>query len=86
MGAPYLPSIEFHSQKPCDTTDLHQAQALKSLLDQFLYPAFLCGVLVLAERVPCLPASIFAEVVVGKLSRIAQKRAELRKRERRLLV
>lgn len=79
MNAPYLPSIEFHTQKPCDTTDLQQAQAFKSLLDQFLYLAFLCGVLVLAERIPCLPTSIFAEVVVGKLSGIAQKGAELRK-------
>lgn len=61
-----------------DRLSLQQTQALKSLLDQFLYSAFLCGVLVLAERIPCLPTSIFAEVVVGKLSGIAQKGAEQR--------
>ena len=48
MDPAYLP-IEFHPKMPNDITDLQQAQALKSLLDQFLYPAFLCGVLVLAE-------------------------------------
>jgi hypothetical protein len=36
-----------------------------------------CGVLVLAERVPCLPTSVFTEVVVGELSGVAQKGAEL---------
>lgn len=86
MDPPYLRPIEFYPKKPCITTDLQQAQALKSLLDQFLYPAFLCGVLVLAERIPCLATSIFTEVVVGKLSGIAQKGAELIKRERHPLV
>jgi hypothetical protein len=81
MDPPYLP-IESHPAKPCSATDLQQAQALKSLLDQFLYPAFLCGVLVLAERVPCLPTSVFTEVVVGKLSGVAQKGAELIKEKK----
>lgn len=80
MDPAYLP-IEFQPKRPYDITDLQQAQVLKSLLDQFLYPAFLCGVLVLAERVPCLPTSVFTEVVVGKLSGVAQKGAELIKGE-----
>ena len=86
MDPRYLPPIEIHPKKPMYTTDLQHAQALKSLLDQFLYLAFLGGVLVLAERIPCLPASVFTEVVVGKLSGIAQKGAELVKKEIRPLV
>lgn len=68
-------------KKPCNITDLQQAQAFKSILDQLLYLAFLCGVLVLAERISCLPTSVFTEVVVGKLSGMAQEGAELRKRK-----
>ena len=34
---------------PCTLTDLHQTQALQSVLDQFLYLPFLGLILVLAE-------------------------------------
>jgi hypothetical protein len=82
MDTPYLPLIKSCPQAPYNITDLQQAQALQSLLDQFLYSPFLCDVLVLAKRVPCLTASIFTEIVIGKLSRMAQKGAELNKVER----
>lgn len=75
----YPPLTEPCIDAPWSSTDLEQAQALKTLLHQFLYLTFLRHVLVLAERISCLATGIFTEVIVGKLAGLTQKGAELSK-------
>lgn len=59
------------------STNLQHLQVSQTLLDQFLNLPILRLMLMLVERIPRPSSSVLSEVVVRKLRRLSEQRAEL---------